>query len=170
MYLVDIPWGRVLRVVDGQAETVFQYDGQPNGLALTPGGGALLADYEHGLLQVDTLASGAEVKPLLTRHGMSRFQGLNDVTIDSAANVFFTDQGGTGLHDPTGRVYRLTPEGQLRVLVDGLPSPNALALDEAGRVLYVAVTRDNAVWRIPLRTDGTVGKVGRYIQLSGGAG
>lgn len=171
LYLVDIPWGRVLRVVDGpRTDTVFQYDGQPNGLALRPGGGALLADYEHGLLQVDRLASDAEVKPLLTRHGMSRFQGLNDVTISTSGDAYFTDQGGTGLHDPTGRVYRLTPDGQLRVLVDGLPSPNALALDEAGRVLYVAVTRDNAVWRIPLRTDGTVGKVGRYIQLSGGAG
>jgi len=171
LYLVDVPWGRVLQVLDGgETRTVLQYDGQPNGLALRPGGGALLADFEHGLLQVDELASGAEIKPLLTRYGMSRFKGLNDVQVARNGEVYFTDQGGTGLHDPSGRIYCLRPDGELRVLLDGLPSPNALALDEVNRVLYVAVTRDNAVWKVPLRADGTVAKVGRHIQLSGGAG
>lgn len=171
LYLVDVPWGRVLQVIDGgETQTVLRYDGQPNGLALRPGGGALLADFEHGLLQVDELAAGAEVKPLLTRYGMGRFNGLNDVLVARNGEVYFTDQGGTGLHDPSGRIYCLRPDGELRVLLDGLPGPNALALDEADRVLYVAVTRDNAVWKVPLRADGTTAKVGRYIQLSGGAG
>jgi gluconolactonase len=171
LYLVDIPWGRVLQVLDGgETRTVLQYDGQPNGLALRPGGGALLADFEHGLLQVDELTPGAEVRPLLTRYGMDRFKGLNDVRVARNGEVYFTDQGGTGLHDPSGRIYCLRPDGELRIILDGLPSPNALALDEASRVLYVAVTRDNAVWRIPLRADGTVAKAGRYIQLSGGTG
>ena len=171
LYLVDVPWGRVLQVlVGGEARTVLQYDGQPNGLALRPGGGALLADFEHGLLQVDELTSDAEVRPLLTRYGMGRFKGLNDVLVARNGEVYFTDQGGTGLHDPSGRIYCLRPDGELRVVLDGLPSPNALALDEASRVLYVAVTRDNAVWKVPLRADGTTAKVGRYLQLSGGAG
>jgi gluconolactonase len=171
LYLVDVPWGRVLQVLDGgETRTVLQYDGQPNGLALRPGGGALLADFEHGLLQVDELAPGAEVRPLLTRYGMDRFKGLNDVRVAGNGEVYFTDQGGSGLHDPGGRIYCLRPDGELRILLDGLPSPNALALDEASRVLYVAVTRDNAVWKIPLRGDGTMAKAGRYIQLSGGAG
>jgi gluconolactonase len=37
-------------------------------------------------------------------------------------------------------------------------------------VLYVAVTRANAIWRVPLMKDGTVAKVGTFIQLSGGGG
>jgi gluconolactonase len=41
-------------------------------------------------------------------------------------------------------------------------------LDET--MLYVAVTRGNCVWRVPLRRDGGVAKVGVYIQLSGGWG
>lgn len=32
------------------------------------------------------------------------------------------------------------------------------------------MTRDNAVWRVPLHLDGRVGRVGRFIQLSGGLG
>jgi len=43
-----------------------------------------------------------------------------------------------------------------------------LSPDES--VLYVAVTRANAIWRVPLMKDGTVAKVGTFIQLSGGGG
>jgi gluconolactonase len=171
VYAVDLAWGRVLELLEtGEVRTLLEYDGQPNGLALTRDGGALIADYEHGLLRVERLGPGARVAPLLTRHGMDRFKGLNDVLVAGDGAVYFSDQGGTGLHDPSGRIYRLGADGDLRVLVDGLPSPNALALDEHARVLYAAVTRDNAVWRIPLRADGTVAKVGRYLQLSGGGG
>jgi gluconolactonase len=35
-------------------------------------------------------------------------------------------------------------------------------------VLFVAVTRANAVWRVPLAIDGGVTKVGVAVQLSGG--
>lgn len=55
-------------------------------------------------------------------------------------------------------------------LLDNVPSPNGIALDPAETTLYVAVTRANAVWRVPLMADGTVAKVGNFIQLSGGGG
>jgi len=37
-------------------------------------------------------------------------------------------------------------------------------------VVYVAATRANSVWRVPLMRDGMPGKVGNFIQLSGGGG
>ena len=37
-------------------------------------------------------------------------------------------------------------------------------------MLYVAVTRGNCVWRVPLMADGSVAKVGLFVQLSGGWG
>jgi gluconolactonase len=36
--------------------------------------------------------------------------------------------------------------------------------------VYLAVTRDNAIWRVPLMSDGTATKVGAYIRMSGGGG
>jgi gluconolactonase len=76
----------------------------------------------------------------------------------------------TGLHDPTGRVFRLRPDGGLTSLLDNVPSPNGIVLNRDETALYVAVTRANAVWRVPLLRDGGIGKVGTYIQLSGGGG
>jgi gluconolactonase len=41
-------------------------------------------------------------------------------------------------------------------------------LDE--RALYVAATRGNSIWRLPLLRDGATAKVGIFIRLSGGGG
>jgi gluconolactonase len=88
----------------------------------------------------------------------------------SNGDLYFTDQGLTGLHDPTGRVFRVRASGEIDCLLDNVPSPNGLVLDPSESVLYLAVTRANAIWRVPLMRDGTVAKVGTYIQLSGGGG
>lgn len=67
-------------------------------------------------------------------------------------------------------MYRLTCSGDLQRLLDNGPSPNGLVLSPDERVLYVAMTRGNAAWRIPLLPDGGTTKVSIYIQLSGGHG
>lgn len=72
--------------------------------------------------------------------------------------------------DPTGRVYRLSPDGRLDTLLDNGPSPNGLVLSRDERFLYVAMTRANQVWRLPLHADGTTSKAGVFFQSFGNAG
>lgn len=72
--------------------------------------------------------------------------------------------------DPTGRVYRLAPTGKLDTLLDNGPSPNGLALSLDERFLYLAMTRANQVWRLPLHPDGTTSKAGVFFQSFGNAG
>ena len=74
------------------------------------------------------------------------------------------------MHDPTGSVYRLHADGRLDHLLSNVPSPNGLVLNGAENRLFLAVTRQNAVWRCPIMSDNTMSKVGTYIQLSGGHG
>ena len=57
------------------------------------------------------------------------FKGVNDLVFARSGNLYFTDQGQTGMHDPTGRVYKLTPEGRLTCLVTTIPSPNGIVVD-----------------------------------------
>ena len=87
------------------------------------------------------------MQPILTARNSESFKGCNDLHLASNGDIYFTDQGQTGLHDPTGRVYRLTPSGRLDCLIDTGISPNGLVLDPSETVLFVAMTRDNAVWR-----------------------
>ena len=130
---------------DGTWSLVCEYDGEPNGLAHNPDGRVLTTDYRCGLMALDP--APGRVMPLLARRNVESFKGLKDLAIASTGDVYFTDQGQTGPHDPTGRVFRLNTDGRLDCLMENLPIPNGLALSPEEDVLYVAVTRDKAVWR-----------------------
>jgi gluconolactonase len=109
-------------------------------------------------------------EPILGHRNSESFKGLNDLTFDLDGNCYFTDQGQTGLHDPSGRVYRYNTNGRLDLLVSGIPSPNGIALDTSQKVLFIAVTRANAVWRGPILPDGNVSKVGAFRTFFGTSG
>jgi len=86
-------------------------------------------------------------------------------------DIYFTDQGQTGWQDPTGRLFRIRAgTDTLECLLDNIPSPNGLVLNKAETQLLLAVTRANAVWRVPLVEGEYVSKVGTFIQMSGGSG
>jgi len=170
LYVVDIPFGRIFRIDAVRHWSVAaEYAGWPNGLKCQADGSLLIADYRRGLVRIH--ADGTVEDALSHRHS-EHFRGLNDLTAAREGVLFFTDQGQSGMQDPSGRVYRWQPDSGMApsLLLDRIPSPNGLALNPAGTQLYVAVTRDNAIWRLPLQSDGSVSKVGRWIQLSGGTG
>jgi gluconolactonase len=170
LWVVDIPWGRLFKVDDqGRMSCELEYDGEPNGLAIHPDGRIFIADNKNGLMVFDP--EKGTVEAFLDRALVQRFKGLNDLTFSSSGDLYFTDQGQTGHHDPTGKLYRLTAQGRLDCLMANLPSPNGLVLNLNEDGVFVAVTRANAVWRVPLvKQHGLVTKVGTYLQLSGGGG
>ena len=169
LYIVDIPFGRIFRVApDGTWSLLVEYDGWPNGLKIHPDGRMLVADYRHGIMEFDAVKG--RMRPVLTARNSESFKGCNDLYIAANGDIYFTDQGQTGLHDPTGRVYRLGQGGRLDCLIDTGISPNGLVLDPTETVLFVAMTRDNAVWRVPLMKDGGVAKVGRFCSTFGTSG
>ncbi len=169
LLVVDIPHGRVFRISpDGLFTLIAEYDGEPNGLKIHRDGRIFLADHKNGLLILDPQTGS--VAPLLERRSAERFKGLNDLFFASNGDLYFTDQGQTGLQDPSGRVYRLTVAGRLDVVLDRIPSPNGLVMDVEETTLFIAVTRGNCIWRLPLHADGSTTKVGLFIQLSGGVG
>lgn len=169
LYVTDIPHGRIFRICPkGEWELITQYQGEPNGMKLYDDTHLLITDYQNGLMLLN-IQSG-EISPFLTRKNSERFKGVNDLTFDSKGNLYFTDQGQTGLHDPTGRVYRLSKDGKLDTLLDNCPSPNGLVLSLDEKVLFVGMTRGNCVWRVPLLEDGSVSKVSQFFTSYGPSG
>jgi len=130
--------------------------------------GIFIADYANGIMVLDP--ESGKVSAFVTRVRLERLKAVNDLV--------FGQQRGPLLHRP-GADRPARPDGSGlsgagrragRLLLDNVPSPNGIALDPAETSLYVAVTRANAVWRVPLMPDGGVAKVGNFIQLSGGGG
>ena len=169
LYMVDIAFGRILKLApDGGWSVTAEYDGHPNGMKLHRDGRLFVADRRNGVMVVDPVSG--RVETFLGPDRLPGYKGLNDLFFASNGDLYFTDQGGTGLHDPTGRVFRLSASGRLDCLVSNAPSPNGLVMDPAETELYVAVTRDNAVWRVPFREDGSVHRAGLFCRLIGGIG
>ncbi|NVK43414.1 MAG: SMP-30/gluconolactonase/LRE family protein [Oceanospirillaceae bacterium] len=169
LYVTDIPYGRVFKITPkGEWSLVAEYDGEPNGMKFYDDKTLVIADYKNGLLLLDV--DSGKVSTLLDRRNTERFKGINDLVFDSVGNLYFTDQGQTGLHDPTGRVYRLSLDGRLDCLLSNAPSPNGLVLSTDEKVLFVAMTRGNCVWRVPLMRDGSVSKVGQFFTSYGPSG
>jgi gluconolactonase len=169
LYVVDLAWGRILRVTPrGVFSVVVEYDGQPNGLKIHKDGRVFIADRNRGVLRLDP-ATG-EIATVVGDYQGCPFQGLNDLAFAGNGDLYFTDQGMSGLDRPTGRVFRYRSNGVLELVLDGIPSPNGLVLDREESTLFVNVTRDNAVWRVPMTAAGAACRVGAFIRLSGGVG
>ena len=169
LFVTDIPFGRVFRIdPKGQWDLVAQWDGEPNGMKFLNATQLLVTDYRNGLMLLDVPTG--QVRPYLERRNSESFKGVNDLCIDSKGHVYFTDQGQTGLHDPTGRVYRLAPDGRLDLLLSNVPSPNGIVLSPDERFLFIAAPRGNCVWRMPLQADGSVSKAGQFFTSYGPSG
>ena len=169
LYVADIPYGRILRVTPAAEWSVAaEYDGWPNGLAIHKDGRIFIADHKRGIMALDV--KSGRVEPVLENVRREGFKGTNDLTFARNGDLYFTDQGQTGLQDPSGRVFRLRASGDVDCLIDKVPSPNGLVLSKDEKTLFVAVTRANQVWRVPLHPDGSTSKVGAFITMSGGSG
>jgi len=171
LWCVDIPFGRIFRIdARGDWELAAQYDGWPNGLKIHKDGRIFIADYKRGLMVLD--AKKGKVEPFLETAFSESFKGLNDLHFADNGDLYFTDQGQSGIADPSGRVWRLRADGknagELQRLVDNAPSPNGITLNKKNSQVYVAITRAQQIWRLPLMQGGTPSKTGVAIQLSGG--
>lgn len=169
LWIVDIPYGRLFKIdQQGNVSLAFEYDGEPNGLKFHKDGRAFIADHKNGIMVFDPKKE--TISTVLDRPVCQRLKGVNDLIFASNGDLYFTDQGQSGLQDPSGRLYRLRTNGQLDCILNNVPSPNGLVLTRDETAVLLAATRANAVWRVPLMVDGTASKVGNYIQMSGGAG
>ncbi len=168
LYVCDIPHGRIFRICPDREWTLSaEYDGWPNGLALHSDGRLFIADYRHGILICDP-KTGA-ISECLGSIKSEGFKGVNDLVFDRQGRLYFSDQGQTGMHDPTGRLFRYDLETErLDCLLDTCPSPNGLVMSPDETVLFVAMTRGNAIWHLPIHPDGSTSKAGIFTGMAGG--
>lgn len=138
--------------------------GQPgsNGLFIDQAGNLLAC--EHGDRRVSRRTPAGVKTTLADRYDGKRFNSPNDLCVASNGAIYFTDPPyglGKGRDDPARElafcgVFRLDPDGQVRLLTDALTLPNGIALSPDQRTLYVAVSDIQApkIHAFPVTADG----------------
>ncbi len=155
-YLVSGTLGRM--TTDGAVEVWVHTGGRVNGLKYDGAGHVVAADYaakrvtrfDTRTRMMETLTDTFEGGPYL---------GINDVCLDLAGNVYFTDPG-PNQSGSEGGIYRIDvdvhnrPSGVTR-LDNHLPYPNGLAVHPDQRRLFVALSGPNSIAAYDLTPDGS---------------
>lgn len=142
-----------------------------NGLAVDRQSRLVLCQHgDRRLARLDTLGDKpqANYKTLADRFEGKRFNSPNDAVVDSHGAIYFTDPPyglEKGMEDSKKElsfqgVYRLSPDGKLKLLTKELERPNGIALSPDEKTLYVANSHDtrNIIMAFPLNSDGSLGQ------------
>ena len=170
LYVTDIPFGRIFRISPSlEWEFVAEYDGEPNGMKRL--------DDEHS--RRHRLPQWADARAHRERQGQPAARAAQYGAFQGRQRPGLRFAGQSVFHRPgpdrectirPGRVYRLAPDGKLDTLIANAPSPNGVVLSPDEHFLYVAMTRGNCVWRMPLFPDGSIGKAGQFFTSYGPSG
>lgn len=125
---------------DGSAHTLKWIGVNRNGLTLNHPLGSHIANGRLYLADIDTirwfdLQSGAPLGSMQIP-GVSRF---NDLEVAADGTVYATQTGADAAD--TWRLYRISPEGNAKIIVQGEPlnRPNGVALDARGNLVVVHI-------------------------------
>lgn len=140
--------GRLVRFAagGGSPEVFGDVGGRPLGIELY-GDDLVVCNADLGLQLV---SSEGAVETLMDSFEDKRLLFTNNAAVASDGTIYFSDTSTRWtIHDyvtdmlegqPTGRVFRRDPNGDVSVLIDGLAFANGLALTDDESVLYVAET------------------------------
>jgi gluconolactonase len=157
------------RTPDGAVSVWVHTGGQANGLKVDAAGNVIVADYgAKRITRIHPITRKLEV--LTDSYEGNPYLGPNDVCLDLAGHIYFTDPTGSSKEKPIGAVYRIEMQERsvkrVTRLADGLAFPNGLAVCPDQKRLYVAESETNRLLCWDLAPDGTVSNRRTVIEFS----
>jgi sugar lactone lactonase YvrE len=141
----------------------------PAGTVLRGDGHLLICDNKYKAL-VD-LAPDGKAGVIVGQFEGRPLRSLNDLTIDSRGNVYWTDPEGSTPQNPVGEVFRIRPDGRVDRVATGLAFPNGLDVDPSGKFLYVIESQSKKILRYAIPDDDDrLGPVEVFYDLGGSGG
>ena len=142
---------------NGRQSTMAEVEGQPSGLGWLPDGRLLVVSMtDRRLLRQDAggLTEVADLSALAPFH-------CNDMVVDRHGRAYIGNFG----FDPVGReavkptvLLMVTPDGEARVVADGLLFPNGCVITPDGNTLIVAETFGKCLTAFDIADDGSLNR------------
>jgi gluconolactonase len=155
----DIPRNRIMRLDAGDKASVFREpSGRANGLCFDREGRLVAAEgnSSDGGRRISRTEKDGRVTTLADRFAGKRLNSPNDLTIDAAGRIYFTDPrygNQDGVEQDKEAVYRIDPDGKLTRIIDTVTRPNGIAISPDQRTLYVADNREGGAKRVLVAFD-----------------
>jgi gluconolactonase len=134
---------------DGRLGAAF-----PTGLKIDAAGNILVADLSGK--RIVRISPAREMTVLVDQFEGKPINGPNDLCLDRAGNIYFTDPAGSSAAKPTGVVYRYSAQGKLTKIQEGLAYPNGIVVSPSQTRLYVDETSTNRLLSFDLAPDGAL--------------
>jgi len=129
---------------------------QANGLKVDREGRLVASDAGAGRL-LRIAADGKSVEVLADRWEDKHFNAINDVALDLAGNIYFTDPGNSTAEKPTGSFYRYDiATGKVSQLATGLAYPNGIGVTPDQKQLCVCESNRHRVLIYDLSPEGAI--------------
>lgn len=166
LYWIDVDEGKMF-TYDPEANQATQvYGGEVIGGTTLQADGQLLLFMNRGAIGLWSPEEGLRMQRQATPGAeQTRF---NDVLADPEGRVF---AGTMPSEAEPGRLYRLDPDGSIRVVLKEVGQPNGMAFSPDGRFLYLTDTRAGRILRFEYhRQDGRLEQGHTLIEVGEGEG
>jgi len=188
VFFSDIQGSRILKMDKAGVVTTFREDsGRTNGNTFDAQGRLISCEgAENGpggrrrIVRTDMKTGKMEV--LTERYEGKRYNSPNDVVVDSAGRIWFTDPlyapDRSIMEHQHEAVYRIDTNGKVsRVITQpAIGRPNGLAVTPDGKTLYVIdsnyinPTANRKIWAFDILPDGTAAKQRQVFDFGRGRG
>jgi gluconolactonase len=167
VYFSDIP-NKTIHKIDATGKiTVFRENSNSaNGLMVNAKGEVVACEMEGAIVALS--ADGKDRRVIAAEYEGKRFNAPNDLVLDKAGGVYFTDPGFRApMPLPQGKtcVYYADAAGKVTRLIDDLPNPNGVLLAPDEKTLYVLPTGQKQMMAYPVEAPGKLGKGRVFCEL-----
>jgi gluconolactonase len=142
---------------DGTVSVFCETGGRVNGLKVDSMGHIIGADAgARRVLRIHP--DGGLIEVLTDNFQGSPYNSPNDVCLDMAGNIYFSDPSDETPDAPIGSVYRIAKDRTVTQLATGLRYPNGLAVTPDQKRLIVAESMTDRILAYDFLPDGTLGE------------
>ncbi len=168
LWFSDIHAGKVMAVdPEGRSEVVASVPQHPSGLGFLPDGRLLVVSV------LDRLLLRLDPDGLHTHTDLSAVDCIlpNDMVVSEDGRAYIGDDAfeiSAGPPRP-GSVFLVTPDGDARLVAEGLSYPNGMVITPDGKTLIVAETIGRCLTAFDIAGDGSLSGQRPFADLAAGA-